>query len=207
MIDFKEITFDLDPAFFDRAIKAKAERALDNVASMAFQHGHELANQKLGSSLKLWEDGYKAHKVSSDLWVISMTGELSNMFEQGFQQGKIRDMLLKGPVASAKGYVDVPMSDKTSKNVSKVSIQASTSLDQIVKNMSGKERRSFKTIQKQLKVQRENKSKSSYVTFRRVSANTPTSTWPSNPFDGAKVFDDLEIFVKEKFPEELARLF
>ena len=50
------------------------------------------------------------------------------------------------------------------------------------------------------------RAQSSYVTYRRVSENTPSSKWNHPGYKGAKIFPDLEQFVSEQIDSIINKL-
>ena len=116
-MSFKVISFDIDESIFKKLGESVVEQALQRTMEQAYNFGLEMAKSRLTTSLRHWENGYSTYKLSADTWVISLSGELANMFEDGGTHGQIKNMLLSGKKdkTSKNGtkYINVPIQDHT----------------------------------------------------------------------------------------------
>lgn len=180
----------------------------------------ELASKKLKGGLKHWNQGFAVDKVADGVWIISMTGKLANMMEEGFGTGEIKKMLLEGNRAKAnakdgKKYVDVPLAldaDAKSGAIGKTSVKVQhfKNADELIKNINvsdwkrggiRQEKRITQRVQDVIKSRKTANSDAQFVTIRRVSEKS--QGWPVNPFKGAHVFEELDNYLEKYFEESL----
>lgn len=177
------------------------------------------ASNTLKSGSKFWKDGFSVDKVSDGVWILSLSGKMATMMEDGFGVGEIKRLLLGGNRAKynkmqGKNYVDVPikMSGAEVKKAG-VKLQEFRDADSIIKHFSvsdyknggiKKESKITQRVKDIIKMRDSEESKSSFVTIKRVSENS--KGWPSKPYKGAKVFESLDSHIEKAFEESLAKL-
>lgn len=218
-----KIDLDIDAEELIAGLAAGVRTATDLVYAEAVQHAKQLAAQKLGSSgQKHWNEGFKAHKVNDDLWVISIEGKMASWMEDGIQTGEISKAIMNGNRAShnkaeGKDYVDVPFlkDADASGNIkgTNVNVKAFADADSLVKNVKfsdyknksvKEEKRVISRVQDIIKsVNPQKQAATSFLTIRRV---TSESVWPSSPFKGAKILDDLDQFIDQRMSEILGKV-
>lgn len=224
MIKF-EFDLDLDDKELADGLKSNFDKVVAQTVAKVSARGHQLASQRLKHGLQFWEKGFAVDKVTEGTWLISMTGKLANMMEEGFGRGEIKDMILKGNRAKfnksqGKNYVDVPIgldADAMTGQIgkTKVSVQQFKDADAVVKNIQvsdwakggvKKEQRITQRVQDVIKSRKPKDSAqaSSFMIIRRVSENS--KGWPTSPFEGAKVFDALDLYLEQAFEESLNSL-
>lgn len=224
MIKF-EFDLDLDDKELADGLKSNFDKVVAQTVAKVSARGHQLASQRLKHGLQFWEKGFAVDKVTEGTWLISMTGKLANMMEEGFGRGEIKDMILKGNRAKfnksqGKNYVDVPIgldADAMTGQIgkTKVSVQQFKDADAVVKNIQvsdwakggvKKEQRITQRVQDVIKSRKPKDSAqaSSFMIIRRVSENS--KGWPTSPFEGAKVFDALDLYLEQAFEESLDSL-
>lgn len=204
-------------------LKAEVRAVTAKVMAAAKDKAHELASQRLGpSGLQHWEKGFAAHKVNDDLYIISMEGKLASWMEDGIKTGEISQAIMSGNRAthnSAEGkkYVDVPFMKDADQagNIrgTGLNVRAFADADSLMKNVKFSDYKNKSVTEQKRVVSRVRdiiKSTSpepakdvQYLTIRRVTEN---STWPETPFEGAGVFEDLELFIDTKFQELLENM-
>lgn len=219
-----KIEFDLDfteDEIVD-GIRSNFNAAVTNTVRLTQIRAHQLASQKLKSGLKFWEKGFAIDKITDGTWMITMTGKLANMMEEGFGTGEIKDMLLNGNRAKynksqGKKYVDVPIgldSDSVTKKTG-ISIQQFKDADAVIKSVTmsdwakggvKKENRITQRVKDVIKSRKlkDSESKAQYMMIRRVSENS--KGWPVSPFAGARVFDALDLYLEQAFEQSLEML-
>lgn len=204
-------------------LKAGLNASIAATADKVKTRGLQIANQKLKSGLKFWSKGFAVDKVGDGMWVISMSGKLANMMEDGFNTGDIKKMLLEGNrarhnSAHGKKYVDVPFAqdaDALTGNIGKtqVSVQQFKNADEMVKAITTSnwskggvqtEKRIVQRVKDVIKSRETQTSSPQYLTIRRVSEKS--KGWPTNPFKGAKVFEQLDHYLEQAFEESLDSL-
>ncbi len=224
MIKF-EFDLDLDDKELADGLKSNFDKVVAQTVAKVSARGHQLASQRLKHGLQFWEKGFAVDKVTEGTWLISMTGKLANMMEEGFGRGEIKDMILKGNRAKfnksqGKNYVDVPIgldADAMTGQIgkTKVSVQQFKDADSVIKNVQvsdwakggvKKEQRITQRVQDVIKSRKPKDSAqaSSFMIIRRVSENS--KGWPTSPFEGAKVFDALDLYLEQAFEESLDSL-
>lgn len=209
-INFK-LELDLDQKELQEAFQPRLNAIGDAMVTQLAQRGKELASQRLKSGLKLWERGFKVDKIEDGFFVVSMTGKLATMMEDGIKVGEISKMIMSGNRAKANktGYVDVPIGRDADSlgNISgrKINVSAFKDADSLRQSVSfsdykkggiRKEDRIIQRVEDVIKSTEPLTGKSSFMTIRRV---TEDSVWPSSPFTGAKIFEDLEAEVESIF--------
>jgi hypothetical protein len=206
-------------------IRNNFNAAVSNTVKLAEARAHQLASQKLRSGLKFWEKGFAIDKITDGTWVITMTGKLANMMEEGFGRGEIKDMILNGNRArynkgQGKDYVDVPIhldADSMTGQIgkTKVTVQKFKDADEVIKSVTlsdwakggvKKEKRITQRVEDVIKSRKvkDSETASQYMVIRRVSEKS--QGWPVSPFRGAKVFEALDLYLERAFEESLNQL-
>lgn len=206
-------------------IRSNFNAAVANTVKLAQGRAHQIASQKLKSGLKFWEKGFAVDKITEGTWMITMTGKMANMMEEGFGTGEIKKMILSGNRAQynkgqGKNYVDVPVhldADSMTGQVgkTKVSIQQFKDADAVIKSVKmsdwakggiKKENRITQRVNDVIKSRKpkDSDASSQYMVIRRVSAKS--KGWPVNPFAGARVFEALDLYLEQAFEQSLEML-
>jgi hypothetical protein len=222
MIKFE---FDLDEKEIADGIRANFDKAVAQTMSMVQSRARQLASQKLRSGMRHWEKGFSVDKVSDGTWMISMTGKLANMMEDGFKTGEIKDMILSGNRAKynrsqGKNYVDVPLplnADQVTGQIGKttVTVQQFKDADAVMQAIKvsdwarggvKKEKRIVQRVEDVIRSRKPKDADSSaqFMIIRRVSEKS--KGWPTSPFAGAKVLEALDIYLEQAFEESLNSL-
>lgn len=221
-----KVKLDLNVDDIVSEIEPKLKAAGAATASTVYQRGFEFAKQAFGSSgFKNWSKGYKFAKVEDGLYVISIEGKLANMMEDGIQTGEISKLIMGGNraqhnKAEGKDYVDVPIHKDADSagNISisgqKFQVQNFKSADDLMKQFSKPEKKAVKfsrgkgveqedrivarakKIEGLIKSDNPADGSTAYMTIRRV---TDDSVWPSSPYSGGKVLDQLDLEVERIF--------
>lgn len=220
-----EFELDLDDKELADGLKANFDKVIATTVSKVSARGHLLASQRLKHGLQFWEKGFAVDKITDGTWMITMTGKLATMMEDGFGKGEIKDMILQGNRAKynksqGKNYVDVPIgldADAMTGQIgkTKVSIQQFKDADAVMKNVQisdwakggvKKEKRITQRVQDVIKSRKPKDSDqtSSYMVIRRVSEKS--KGWPVSPFKGARVFEALDLYLEQAFEESLNSL-
>lgn len=223
MIDLKP-EFDLSEEEVLEGVEAKVHMVTAYAAGVVAQKARELASQRLKSGLKLWDKGFSVHRIEPGHWVISITGKLANMMEDGIQVDEIRKMILGGNraqvnKAEGKNYVDVPfMKDANAMrqlvSSSNLDIKKFKSADELRRSIKfsdmknggiREENRLLKRVDNIIKSRKEESPKTQFLTIRRVSPKG--KPFPENPFHGARVLDELDRELELAFDRGLRRFF
>jgi hypothetical protein len=219
-----KLEFELDDLKdISSGLKAGLNAAMASTMERTKAKSMEIAAKRLHGGLKHWSKGFAIDKVADGVWVVSMTGKLANMMEDGFGVGDIKKMLLEGNRAKAnakdgKKYVDVPLAldaDAKTGNIgkTKITVQQFKNADELVKNISvsdwkkggiKQESRITQRVKDVIKSRKAKNSESQYLTIRRVSEKS--KGWPTNPFQGAHVFEELDNFLEKAFEQSLESL-
>lgn len=225
MIKFKidSSNFNLDDVV--EGLRNRFKSALAATMGTVEQEARNIAASKLRTGLKNWNQGFKVEKVTDDMFLIVVEGQLANWMEDGIRVGEISDAIMKGNraqhnKAEGKNYVDVPIAKDADSagNISLgkkggpvVNVKAFKSADDLMKNINSSDYKKGGIKQKQVIANRvkdiiknvEPKTNSaSYLTIRRVSDK---SKWPSSPFAGAKVLDKLDKYIDDNIGQIIER--
>lgn len=200
----------------DKNLKAATASTVQRVD----QDAHALAAQRLKSGLKHWKKGFAIDKIDDGLWIISISGKLAEMMEEGFGVGDIKRLVLGGNryahnKAEGKDYVDVPISLDADEAVESVGVtmQQFTSMDEVVKfvNTSDwakggvrKEKKITQRVKDVIRSRNEDGGAERFLTIKRI---TPDSEgWPKNPYQGAKVLESLDSYIERAFEKSLQEI-
>lgn len=222
MIKF-EFDLELTAEELSEGIQANLNAAVASTARSMETKAHEIVERRLKSGKSLWKKGFQLNKVDDGFWVLSVEGKLANMMEDGFGTGEIKRMLLSGNRAkvnaeSGKKYVDVPIAqdaDSMTGNIGRTNIQVSQfkNADEMLKEITTsdwkkggvkKEQRIVKRIEDIIQTRKKNSSSTKFITIRRVSESS--QGWPLTPYGGAKVLDELDMYLEKAFEESLSKL-
>lgn len=226
------IKFELDPSFIaelerdlNQGLRSTLNSAVASVAEGAKAEAGRIAKTKLKRGLTFWERGFTVDKMGDGEWLISLTGKLANMMEEGFGVGEIKDMLLSGNRAktnakTGKKYVDVPIgldSDAVTGKIGKsqLSVSQFKDADELLKSIKTSDWKKGGVKREQVITSRikdiiqtrkkgQAKGDARFITIRRVSEKS--KGWPANPFAGAHVFEQLDGYLERAFEESLDRL-
>lgn len=211
---------DIDERELADAFRARVDTALSATIAEAKQKGEDLAAQRLKKGLKHWKRGFKVHKVDKSFYILSVEGKLADWMEDGIQTGEISKSIMSGNrikhnKKEGKNYVDVPIAKDADSlgNIgsSGINIKHFADADALMKHIkfSDYKRKGIKTEKRVVKrvediIQSTNpKTKTTqYMTIRRVTEDT---IWPKTPFAGARVLDDLGLFIEQNFDKMLER--
>ena len=187
----------------------------------------ELAAASLKSGLEHWQKGFKVDKVSDDLYILSLEGKLANMMEDGFSGKEFVNMIMNGNraktnKAAGKPYVDVPMpmfqgggivEDKYD-GTGSVHINQFRSGADVIKSVTTSDwkkggTKNVNKLQQRVKdiirnrESQQKDAKLSFVTIRRVTANSEWKSWR-----GAHVFTmaELDSYTDTAFQVALEKL-
>ena len=220
-----EFELDLNEDELIDGIRSNFNSAVSKTVGMVQNQARFLASQRLKSGLRHWEKGFSVDRIADGTWMITMTGKLANMMEDGIKVGEIKDMILNGNRAKynksqGKDYVDVPIAldaDAITGAIGKtnVTIQQFKDADAVVKNIKvsdwakggvKNEKRITQRVQDVIKSRKPKDADgaSQYMVIRRVSAKS--KGWPTSPFKGAKVFEALDSYLERAFEESLNSL-
>lgn len=211
--------------------QSRLDRAMDQTALDTSNEARRIAGDRLSSGKPLWDNGFSMNRISDGYWVISLTGKLANLMEDGIKVDELREMILKGNRATfnkaqGKNYVDVPIgldADSVSGSIGKTSVNISQfkSADEVIKSVTmsnwkkggvEEKNKAVSRIKGLLKGKKTDvlksrdlgSNKSSFLTIKRVSPNMK-KPFPSSPFKGARVLDSLDNFIEKSFTEALGR--
>lgn len=216
MIKF-DLELDLTAEELTKGLEANLKTAAASTVAKVEQDARNVASKKLKGGLKHWNKGLQIDKVGDGLWVLSISGKLAQMMEEGFGIGDIKRLILGGNryahnKSEGKNYVDVPISmdaDDAVKSVG-VSMEQFASADEVVKfiQMSDwakggvrKEKKIVQRVKDVIRSRDEQEGPAQFLTIKRV---TPDSKgWPSKPFKGAKVLESLDSYIERAFEKSL----
>lgn len=213
---------DLDADELSQTIKSDLNKATALTMGAATQEARRLAGSRLEKGLDHWNRGFKSHRISDDLYVITMEGKLASWMEDGIKAGEVSQSIMSGNrarknQAEKKNYVDVPFFKDADQagNVkgTNLNIRAFADADSMMRSVKfsdhkkktvREEKRVISRIEDVIKsVDPSKKANTQYLTIRRV---TDGSQWPKTPFEGAKVFEDIDSFIDRKFDEFLDKV-
>jgi hypothetical protein len=214
-VDFSEVV---------DGIRDRFQAGVGALMSEADGYAKREASRRLKRGLSKWLNGFKINKVSNDFYIISIDGKLANWMEDGIQPGEISRAIMSGNRADVnrgegKNYVDVPIAKDADamgeitlgKSGPKVQVSAFKDADSMLKSITTSDWKKGGTKKKQVIASRVQDiiknvepptGKVSYLTIRRV---TDDSMWPKSPFQGAKVLDDLGLYLENNFDKILER--
>lgn len=221
MIKFK-LDLDLNDKELVDGIKSHWNSAIAALMGSLKSEGERLAASRLKTGLSKWRKGFKVDRVTDDFYIISVDGQLANWMEDGIQPGEISRSIMQGNradfnKAQGKNYVDVPIAKDADsltsggKSAPKVNIQSFRDAASLIKSINTsdwkrggvrQEKRVIQRVQDIIKSFNPESGQSSFLTIRRV---TDDSQWPSSPFAGAKVLNDLDSYIDQNFDSILAR--
>lgn len=226
------LKFELDESTL-RDLEEELHKGLNNslnatiaaVAGGVQAEAVKIASSKLKRGLTFWERGFSVDKIGEGEWLISLSGKLATMMEDGFGTGEIKRMLLNGNRAKTNSengakYVDVPIglnADSITGKIGKseITVNRFKNADELMHSIRTsdwkrggikRERVISSRIADIIKTRKENqkKAEASFITIRRVSEKS--KGWPANPFSGAHVLDKLDDYLERAFEENLERL-
>lgn len=225
MLKFKFDTTDFDTSEIVSGLKVRVQSAFSSMMAEVNQEGQRFASSKLKKGLGNWRKGFKMHKVTDDLYLISVEGRLANWMEDGIKTGEVSKAIMSGNRAESnkaegKNYVDVPITKDADaagnmslgkKGGPTVNIKSFANADQLMKFINTSDWKRGGTTQKQviqsrvkdiIKNVEPKTGKASYLTIRRV---TDKSIWPKTPFGGAKVLEHLDKYIDANIDKILSR--
>lgn len=218
-----KLNFDISENELVSGLKAQVQTAVAQTFEAAVEKAKQIAGQKLGpSGFNKWEKGFRADKVTDDLYIISIEGKLASWMEDGIKVGEISQSIMAGNRAQhnkseEKNYVDVPFMKDADQagNIrgTNLNVKAFADADSLMKNIKlsdykkrsiQQEKRMVSRVQDIIKSTDPKGDKGTqYMTIRRVSEG---SVWPKTPFEGAKVLEELDSFIDQKFSEILDKV-
>ncbi|NIU02213.1 MAG: hypothetical protein GWN01_15325 [Nitrosopumilaceae archaeon] len=215
-----DVDLDLSAEEITEGLQENLNASVASTANKVGQEAKVRASQNLKSGLGHWEKGFSVDKVGEGLWILSVSGKLATMMEEGFGVGEIKKLLLNGNryahnKSQGKDYVDVPITMDPDAAVQRagVTMEQFTSMDDVVKfiNTSDwakggvkKEKRITQRVKDVIR-SREESGAEKFLTIRRV---TPDSTgWPENRFNGAKILESMDVFIERAFVKSLKEIF
>lgn len=214
------MNLELDEKELADALRSRVSTALSASIVEAKQKGQELAAQRLRKGLKHWERGFNVHKVDKSFYILSVEGKLSNWMEDGIQPGEISKSIMSGNRINSnkktgKNYVDVPIAKDADSmgNIgsSGVNVTHFADADAMLKHVKFSdykkkgirtENRIVRRVEDIIQSTKPKTNKMQYLTIRRVTSD---SIWPKTPFSGARVLEDLGIFIEQNFDKLLER--
>lgn len=215
-----DVDLDLSAEEITEGLDKNLKAATASTAQRVSNDAYDVASQRLKSGLKHWKKGFSIDKIDDGLWIISISGKLAEMMEDGFGVGDIKKLVLGGNryahnKAQGKDYVDVPISldaDEAVQSVG-VSMEQFTSMDEVVKfiNTSDwakggvrKEKKITQRVKDVIRSRNEDGGAERFLTIKRL---TPDSDgWPSKPFNGAKVLESLDSYIERAFEKSLKEI-
>lgn len=221
-IKFKT-NFDINFSDLTDGLDAKLKAAAATTARVTGEKAQNLAGQKLRAGLKWWEKGFNIEKAGDGTWVLSISGKMANMMEDGFGPGAVSDMILNGNrakvnAAEGKDYVDVPIHKEVNVQTgeiqgTKVRVQQFTNIQELQKQFTfsdfkkggvKQEQRLVKRVDDIIQSRKKDDASAQFLTIRRLSKNS--KPWPQHPFPGAKVLDALDHEIETAFGTALQKL-
>lgn len=217
--------------FIDEFARKQLEKAMEALSIATMAKAHELAHDKLHTTLPDYLNGLDMNKQQGPNWVVytlTLSQEAGWIEDGGPQAGyDMKAAILAGPRSlhiGAKGqrYKHVPFRHHPYSKVAypgrRGQIQnevrrviSEYGLDKIIKASGNKALQGkvasvtskdimpeVRGLTKYQKTYRK-KTESTYMTFRTISDNSPPGSWVvRNPWMGAKIFPELEKFVREE---------
>lgn len=174
-----------------RAVDALGEFALDNI--------RKRSADKLG--IETWQEFSKSITVSKEKHAVTLAITDPRMagIETGFSGFDIKEGLLKSPKAKqgkSGTYIDVPFEHKTTKR-GKGSLIEPTSMRKAVEKAMSVAKSTGKTVRMGKRAGMASKLQDMKVspekgaqTFRRVSSNSPPTSWQHPGLDGIRAFEE-----------------
>jgi len=214
------------------AIRANMEGAVESLSEMVYSQGQVYASERLNQTRNLYLRGLKHDKLANNLYIVYLDNDVEYL-EDGYSSYDMKEGLLSGPKAkrTSKGvrYNTVPFfhqpESKIPLNQAQMELRGNLralikyhKLDRIMKSKSGKPLQGVvarlsgndmaANLKGLVKIQQtyEKKTESYYMTFRRVSDNTPDNKWIHPGYNGAQVFPDLEQWTDRKIEETLKEI-
>lgn len=224
-----KLTFNLDLTAdeISKALKENLNAAAAYTVRETKDIAQRRASQKLSSGFKHWNRGFNMDKVADGIWVLSITGKLANMMEDGFGVGAIFEMISRGNRAQhnkavGKNYVDIPMikdADSATGKISGVSvkIQQFKNADDVRKTITisdwkkrGIKRENVITQRINNIIRTRNKGREGvkFLTIKRMSLDPAKNSgkWPDKPFPGVKILNELDREIEIVFDKALRSL-
>lgn len=219
MIKF-DAKLDLNVDDIVNPIKKELDQALSATSVLVAEKAKQQASKSLKSGLKHWEKGFSVNRIGEGEWIISLTGKLAEMMEEGFTPQEYKNLILDGNrakhnKAQGKDYVDVPIALNADAMTGKIgrteiSVQHFRSADDILKTFTKSSAPKGVGVEAQLTRYNRVKDvisnkppkggKSSYLLIRRL---TRDSKWPDHTYQGAKVFESIDSYIETAFMESL----
>ena len=225
-INFRLRAEELGKSFegISQEVEATLNTAIAQLAQATYSEGIRLAQQRLKTSKQDYIRSLNLYDIGSNIYVISLTGDQANYIEDGFQGFDQKPGLLNGPKAkiSKKGtiyntipfthnpYSKAPLNDKgTQLRSDLLKVIQANNLDKIIKDASGTPKQGIvarlkntgvRNLEGLVKIQKtyDKATQSRYVSFRRVSENSPSTSWIHPGYKGARIFDDLDKYVEDQ---------
>ena len=217
-----DFEFDIDYKDIKDALESRLKAATAYTAGATAQKAKDLAAQRLKSGLKLWNQGFSIDRIDDGFWVITIKGKLANMMEDGIKVDEIRKMVLGGNRAAhnraeGKDYVDIPMAkdvDMVSGQIrgTRINVAQFKNADEVLKSITFSDwkkggvitkDRILRRVQDVIKSRTPETGKTQYLTIRRISSKG--QPFPKNPFEGARVLEDLDNFIETTFEKGLRK--
>jgi len=219
--------FDKDFENLGESIVKDMQRKLELFSKAAYNEGLRLASERLGTSLVHYQNNLRYEKISDNIYQIFLIEDSPAInIEEGMtgfdmKPGFLRSNKAKQTKSGEGTYLDVPFriqphsQSRANKRIvdMRSAVQAAVNdrtVEKRIKNFNkdskGIER--FGDVTRYLntgdprteglvKITPPKTRSSRYFLFRRVSNNSPSSSWLHPGHEGAKIFPDLEAFVNE----------
>lgn len=215
-----------------KEIQAAVQIAVAQTARATFNNGVRLVNQKLKTSKADYLNNFFLDKLSDTSYVIWLQGKIPNMIESGFDSFDIKEGLLRSTKAKTgkdgKKWITVPfrikpfstaplnlrqtlIRENALQNIKnqgllksiKVGGNALQGIVAKLKNTGRSETEGMVKIQKTY----EKRTSSTYMTFRRVSENSPAYSWLHPGWrPGAQIFPAMEQYLTSEIDNIIQKL-
>ncbi|HMV01704.1 MAG TPA: hypothetical protein PLJ37_01130 [Chitinophagales bacterium] len=205
-------------------VEATLNTAIAQLAQATYSEGIRLAQQRLKTSKQDYIRSLNLYDIGNNIYIISLTGDQANYIENGWQSFDQKPGLLNGPKAkvSKKGtiyntipfthnpYSKAPLNEKgTQLRSDLLKVIKANNLDKIIQDATGSPRQGIvarlkntgvRNLEGLVKIQKtyDKATQSKYISFRRVSENSPNSSWIHPGYAGAHIFDDLEKYIDQQ---------
>lgn len=191
--------------------------AVEKTVAKTANRIQEQAGSRLKGGMKKWEKGFSIDQLSNDTFVLTLSGKLASMMEDGIGVGEISKMIMEGNRANynraeGKNYVDVPIPKP---EIS--SVQVFRDADSLMSHFSKKkvkfsdiknkgvrqEDRQLRRVKDLIESKKTMDSDSQFLVIKRVTEN---SIWPARPFAGAKAFESGSTQIASDFEDILRKV-
>ena len=201
----------------EKEIEQAFNQAVKDTIAKTTEKVKDYARANMEKGYDKWEKGFSLDEIAPGEFILSVSGQVAKVLEDGWRRGEISDMLRSGSrykynQSVGKEYVDVPLDAPN--NAKARFVDADGLMNQFQKKKVKfsdpkrtppirEEDRYIRRVKEVIESKKKLDSNSRFMTIRRVGKNT---VWPANPKPGVKALEKGAKDLERDFEEILKRL-